>query len=171
MRSGNGYPSRAASRSVSLFRINRCGLKFRSGEIDYSQVLAESFPNAFIKRTKQLRESYVEEGIVHHPVPLLDYIFYGFNMEDGLVGGYEDKNKYLRQAIALGLDWDERNATFYNGLNIVYDGPIPPTLDGHPNDGKAPKNYRGPDLEKARELLREGRVSRRKGLARDRLLH
>ena len=128
-------------------------LKFRSREIDYSQVPAESFPNAFIKRTRQLQDQYVKEGIVHHAVPLLDYIFLGFNMEDDLVGGYDEKSKFLRQAISLGLDWDERNRTFYNGINLIYDGPIPPGLDGHPEDGKVPYSYRGPDLEKAAELL------------------
>ncbi len=139
-------------------------LKFRSREVLYSQVPAESYPSAFIKRTGKLRDSYVAEGIVHHAVPLLDYIFFGFNMEDKLLGGDDDKNRYLRQAISLAIDWDERNAMFYNGNNIVYDGPIPPGLDGYPVNGRAPKNYRGPNIEKANELLAKAGYPGGKGL-------
>ena len=43
---------------------------------------------------------------------------------------------------------------FYNGTAIVYDGPIPPGLDGYPKDVTAPTSYRGPDLEEAKRLLK-----------------
>lgn len=128
-------------------------LEFRSGNIDYTQVPAEYFTEAFIKRTQRLKSSFREEGIVSHAVPLLDFIFNGFNMEDELLGGYTEEKKALRQALSLATDLRERNDVFYNGINIIYDGPIPPGLDGHPENGTAPKNYRGPDLQRARELL------------------
>jgi oligopeptide transport system substrate-binding protein len=35
----------------------------------------------------------------------------------------------------------------------VYDGPIPPGLDGFPKGGNAPVSYRGPNLERARQLF------------------
>ena len=128
-------------------------LKFRTGQIDYTQVPAEFFRNAFIKRTQRLRPQLREEGIVKHAVPLLDFIFRGFNMQDPVVGGYSESNKNLRQAMSLAFDLDEFNETFYNGLNLVYDGPIPPGLAGHPSGGAAPKAFRGPDLERARSLM------------------
>jgi oligopeptide transport system substrate-binding protein len=128
-------------------------LQFRSRKIDWLQVPAENFEEAFNKRTRKLKPSFAREGITAHPLPLLDLIFIGFNMEDELLGGYSDEKKWLRQALCLALDWDERNNSFYNNINIVYDGPIPPGLDGYPENGRAPVSYRGPNLEKARELL------------------
>jgi len=130
-------------------------LQFRQGKIGYTQVPAEYFPQAFNPRTRQLREEYHLNGVRAHSNALLDFIFRGFNMDDALVGGYSDEEKALRQAISLAIDLDEFNEAFYNGLNIVYDGPIPPGLDGHPAGGKAPGAYRGPNIPRAKAKLVE----------------
>ncbi|MCA9059041.1 MAG: hypothetical protein KDA85_11095, partial [Planctomycetaceae bacterium] len=61
-------------------------------------------------------------------------------------------------------DWDEINQTFYNGLNIVYDGVIPPDLAGHPPGHRSDKSYRGPDIERARQLLTKAGYPDGKGL-------
>lgn len=128
-------------------------LDFQSGKIGYTQVPAEFFEQAFVLRTKRLRPEMEAKGVVAHAVPLLDFIFRGFNMEDPVLGGYDEKRKALRQAISLAINLDEMNEKFYNNLNTVYDGPIPPGLDGHPDGGEAPISYRGPDIEYAKELL------------------
>ncbi len=141
-------------------------LSFRTGKIDYTQVPDEYFDEAFIKRTKQLRPKYVREGITDQKVELLDFIFRGFNMEDELLGGYSEKQKKLRQAISLAVDLEEFNEAFYSGNNSVYDGPIPPGLEGYPPDGKADVSYRGPNLERARQLLAEAGYPDGKGLPR-----
>jgi oligopeptide transport system substrate-binding protein len=130
-------------------------LQFNSGTLGYIEVPNEYFEQAFDKRTKQLLPELTEKGISNHADPLLDFIFDGFNMVDPLLGGYTPEKKALRQAISLATDLNERNEAFYSGLNVVYDGPIPPGLDGHPEGGRAPKSYRGPDLEKARAKLAE----------------
>lgn len=130
-------------------------LMFRTGKLDYAQIPAENYIDAIRKRTKTLKKAYRDEGITYHPVPLLDFIFRGFNMDDPVVGGLGEKNKKLRQAISLAIDLKEFNDTFYNSQNVVYDGPIPPKLAGHPPGGKSDKAYRGPQLERARELLAE----------------
>jgi len=139
---------------IAMF-VNRqpMWLKFRNRELDYTMVPAESFPKAFVKRTRKLREEFVEEGMTPHAVPLIDFIFYGFNMEDKDFGGYSDKKKWVRQAISLAIDFEEKNDAFYNGNNLIYDGPIPASLEGHPPGHTVDKNYRGPDLRRARELL------------------
>jgi len=139
-------------------------LKFRNRELDYTIVPAESFEEAYIKRTATLRESFAEDGIRSHPEPLLDLIYLGFNMEDPVFGGYDDKSKWLRQAISLAIDWDEWNEAFYNDLNIVYDGPIPPGLEGHPENHTLPQAYRGPNLSRARRLLEKAGYPEGKGL-------
>ncbi len=130
-------------------------LQFRSRKIGYTQIPSEYFPKAFLRRRQQLKRSFREEGIVAHAIPLLDFIFRGFNMKDPLLGGYTDKQRWIRQAIHLAMDHYEFNDTFYNGLNYVYDGPIPPGLDGFPPDGLSPNSLQGPDLERARKLMKE----------------
>ncbi|MEQ9406292.1 MAG: ABC transporter substrate-binding protein [Fuerstiella sp.] len=141
-------------------------LKFEKGELDFVQVPAEFYEEVYNKRTGRLLPEVREKGVTSHPVPLLDFIFRGFNMEDELLGGYTEEKRALRQAICLALDWDEQNEAFYNGLNIVYDGPIPPGLAGHPKDGFDPDAYRGPDLARARELLAKAGYPGGKGLPR-----
>jgi ABC-type transport system substrate-binding protein len=139
-------------------------LQFRSGQIDWLQVPAENFTQAFNKRTHELKPDFRREGIQAHNLPLLDLTFHGFNMEDPLLGGYSEEQKALRQAICLAVDLDERNSVFYNDINVIYDGPIPPRLDGFPEDGRAPVSYRGPNLEKSRELLAKAGYPDGKGL-------
>jgi ABC-type transport system substrate-binding protein len=139
-------------------------LQFRSGKLDYTRVPKDNFGEAFNKRTRQLSPAFQKLGITAHAVPLLDFIFYGFNMEDPLLGGYTDEKKYLRQAISLAMDWDERNDAIYNNICLIYDGMIPPGLEGHPEDGRAPNSYRGPDLQRARELLAKAGYPDGKGL-------
>ena len=136
-------------------------LTFRTKQIDFTQVPAENFDEAFVKRGRRgnrtfaLKEDFANERIDWAAVPLLDFIFYGFNMDDPLLGGHDEKRRKLRQALSLAMDWDERNDTFYNGINAVFDGPLPVGIDGHPADGRAPISYRGPDLQRAKQLLAE----------------
>jgi len=139
-------------------------LKFRNGEVDYTFVPYENFEEAYIKRTRKLRQEFVDAGIRSHSEPLLDMIYMGFNMEDPDFGGYDEKHKWLRQAISLAIDWEERNEAFYSGLNIIYDGPIPPRLEGHPEDHVLSNAYRGPDLPRARKLLAKAGYPEGKGL-------
>jgi ABC-type transport system substrate-binding protein len=145
-------------------------LDFRSKKIGFTQVPAEYFEQAYIKRSRRLRPSFVKEGIRSHPEPLLDFIFRGFNMEDPVVGGYTPERRALRQAICLAVDLGDFNETFYNGINIEYDGPIPPGLDGFPlaeggrKLGEGRVSYRGPDLPLARELMAAAGYPQGKGL-------
>jgi len=136
-------------------------LHFRAKDFDYAQVPNENMPQVFSKRFVDgkkaivLKPEWREQEIRYEPVPLLDFIFFGFNMEDELLGGLDDRGTKIRQAICSALDWDERNETFYFGLNVVYDGVIPPMLEGHPENGESDASFRGPNLERARQLLME----------------
>jgi len=130
-------------------------LDFQSGALGYTQTPAEYFEQAFNRRTRRLRKEFADRGIVSHAVPLLDFIFRGFNMQDPVVGGYTPQKRALRQAISLAMDLEETNESFYNGTVIVYDGPIPPGLDGYPPDGRGPVSFRGPDVDRAKALLAE----------------
>lgn len=139
-------------------------LQFMSGNLDFTTVPKDNHTEAFTRRWK-VKPKMRDLGIEGFAVPLLDFIFLGFNMEDPQVGGNSEKNKYLRQAIALAIDWDERNDVFYNDTARIYDGVIPPGLPGYPKDGVAEKNYRGPDLQRARELLAKAGYPNGNGLA------
>ena len=130
-------------------------LNFVGGKLDFVQVPAENYDEVFDRRTRELRTEWVEKEIAASRVPLLDFIFIGFNMDDELLGGFSDRATKLRRAIGYALDWDERNEVFYNGTVIVYDGMIPPQLDGHPEGHKSEAAARGPNLEKAAQLLAE----------------
>ncbi|MGE3107788.1 MAG: ABC transporter substrate-binding protein [Phycisphaerales bacterium] len=137
---------------------------FIDGKIGFTQVPPEYFPKAFVKRTRKLDADWARKGYVAHAVPLLDFIFEGFNMEDKLLGGYDPKHKKLRQALSLAYDWDERNDSFYNGINIIFDGPIPVGLDGYPKNGDGPVSYRGPNIARAKKLLAEAGYPNGEGL-------
>jgi oligopeptide transport system substrate-binding protein len=139
-------------------------LNFLAKRVDYAECPAEFFDDAYIKRTQKIRSSFRENGITSQPIILLDFIFLAFNMEDELVGGYTPEKKALRQAISLAIDLDERNRIFYNGINVVYDGMIPPTLAGAPQEERGPVSYRGPNLQRARQLLAKAGYPNGEGL-------
>jgi ABC-type transport system substrate-binding protein len=139
-------------------------LEFKAGNLDFAQVPAENFKEAFNKRTRKLTRDMTKQGMTGYPVDLLDFIFFGFNMEDSVLGGYTEEKKALRQAFCLAMDWEERNDAFYNGINVIYDGVIPPGLEGHPKGGSTDKAYRGPNLERAREMLAKAGYPEGKGL-------
>ena len=139
-------------------------LEFRAFHLDFTTTPAENFEEAFVKRTRKLRSRWKKKGVVAHAVPLLDFIFRGFNMDDELVGGYTDKKRALRRALHLAVDLHEFNDIFYNGINTVYDGPIPPGMAGYPENGRAPGSNQGPNLDEARALLKKAGYPGGKGL-------
>jgi len=130
-------------------------LEFSKGKLGYSQVPEDYFTDAFDLASKGLKEDWLRKGIRAHSNMLLDFTFRGFNMEDDLLGGYTPEKIALRRAISYAIDLEEINKTFYNGRRIVYDGPIPPGLEGHPKDHRSPAAARGPNLSKAKQLLAE----------------
>ena len=139
-------------------------LKFKNKELDYARVAKSNYDAVFIQRTKAPRKEITEAGVTYHSLPLLDFIYNGFNMDDPDYGGYTEEKKKIRQAICLANDFDEKNRTFYNNDNLIYDGPIPPTLDGHPENHLLEYSYMGPDIARARRLLEEAGHPGGKGL-------
>ncbi len=139
-------------------------LEFQSGKLDFIELPYSYFEELFSKRTKRMNRQARKAGYGYRAVPLLDLIFRAFNMEDPVVGGYSPEKIALRKAIALAIDFDEMNRTFYKGLCIYYDGPIPPTLDGHPKNHLLPNVDHGPDIKKAKELLAKAGYPNGEGL-------
>src|SRR5688572_17116027 len=134
-------------------------LKWRVGDLDFVQVPAEYQPSIFDERWR-LRDSFVKEGVGNFTYEIIDMVYKGFEMEHPITGG--ERGKRVRQAISLAIDMEEIGDAFYNGAVVVYDGPIPPGLDGHAREKISP--YRGIDLAKARALLEEAGYPEGKGL-------
>ena len=130
-------------------------LEFKAKNLDWTTVPQSGFEEAFNQRTKRLNRDWRREGIVYQPVPLLDFIYRGFNMDDDLVGGYTPDKIALRRAIAMCMDLNEVNESRYNGIPVIYDGAIPPGVDGHLPAGSFDPPNRGPNFDRSRELLRE----------------
>jgi ABC-type transport system substrate-binding protein len=91
-------------------------------------------------------------------------------MLDDVVGGYDDKQRKLRQALSIALNMEELIQIFMNGRGIAAQGPIPPGIFGYQEgkEGINPVVYdwdaeRGipqrKSLETARRLLAEAGYS------------
>lgn len=130
-------------------------LQFLAGKLGYIEVPSEYFEEAFDKRTKEPKPEIASRGVSFSSDPLLDFVFTGFNMADPVLGGMDEKGRKLRQAVHLAIDLNEVNEAFYQGICSVFDGPIPVGLEGHPEGGKAPVSFRGPDLDRAKKSLAE----------------
>lgn len=139
-------------------------LEFSKGKLGYTQVPEDYFTDAFDLASKELKEDWLRRDIRPHANLLLDFTFRGFNMEDELLGGYTPEKRALRRAISYAIDLNEINETFYNGRRIVYDGPIPPGLEGHPEGHRVDIAARGPNLSKAKQLLEEAGYPNGEGL-------
>ena len=120
-------------------------LKFRAGDLDIGQAPAEYWPTAFFKDGTP-RPWLAEQGIRTLNLPLLDLIYWGFNMQDP-IWGTPPQMKLVRQGISYAVDLESRNQAFYNNKNALYQGPIPPGLEGYES------GYRRQDIERARSLL------------------
>lgn len=132
-------------------------LEFQQGKLGFIELPYPFFTEAFNRRSKRMNRELRSRGVTYRAEPQFDMIFRAFNMEDPLLGGYSEEKRALRRALSLAIDMDEFNQTFYEGLCVVYDGPIPPGMDGHPEGGRVEGAPRGPDLDLARaELERAG---------------
>lgn len=113
--------------------------KFLQGYYDKSGISADSFDQAIKIRpdgTAVLTPQMIAKGIQLQKTINPSIFYLGFNMLDPVVGGYSEKNKKLRQAIAAAIDYEEYIAIFMNGRGIPAQSPIPPGIFGY-REGKA----------------------------------
>ncbi|GAG87397.1 unnamed protein product, partial [marine sediment metagenome] len=74
---------------------------------------------------------FKKKGIQLHTTVSPSIFYIGFNMQDNIVGGYDKKQKKLRQAIAIAIDYEEYISIFMNGRGVAAHGPIPPGIFGY----------------------------------------
>jgi ABC-type transport system substrate-binding protein len=92
--------------------------------------------------------------------------YVGFNWLDPVVGKGKtpadaERNRKLRQALSIAIDWEEQIAIFERGQGMAAHGPLPPSLFGYREDGPAAFNpvvYRkGPDGKPVRRSIDEAK--------------
>ena len=143
--------------------------KFLQGYYDNSGIGSDVFDQAIqisvaggVELTPTMREKNLR--LLTAIAPSTSY--YAFNMLDDVVGGYEEKNRKLRQAISIALNTEEYIQIFANGRGIAAQGPIPPDIFGYQEgkEGLNPVVYewdeqrnapRRKSIEVAKQLLAE----------------
>lgn len=126
--------------------------KFIQGYYDLSGIITESFSQ--VVSEDRLSPGMSERGmsLEKSVQPTVRYL--GFNMLDPVVGHEAGRRgRKLRQAMSLVIDTEEFKRVFTNGRGISAHSPIPPGIYGH--DPAYENPYRTPDVERARELLKE----------------
>ena len=114
---------------------------------------------------------YEERELVFPATVEANLWYIGFNWLDPVVGGGKtpqqaERNRKLRQAISIAIDWEEQIAIFEKDQGEPSHGPLPPGLFGYHQDGPAAFNdvvYRKDEkgrvvrrsIDEAKRLMRE----------------
>lgn len=106
--------------------------KFLQGYYDASGISSETFAQAIqlnsLTKKSELSPFLQEKQIRLSQANTTTLSYLGFNFLDPMVGG--EKNKKLRQAIAIAFDSEELIQIFANGRGVPAQGPIPLGLFG-----------------------------------------
>lgn len=111
--------------------------KFLQGYYDQSGVGADNFNQAITINSQgqtQLSPSLQKQHLRLQTQVIPSVFYFGFNMQDPVVGGLSKKKKALRQAIGIVLNSETYNQLFLNGQGIPAQGPIPPGVFGYAAD-------------------------------------
>uniref|UniRef100_Q31GE6 ATP-binding cassette (ABC) superfamily transporter, substrate-binding component n=1 Tax=Hydrogenovibrio crunogenus (strain DSM 25203 / XCL-2) TaxID=317025 RepID=Q31GE6_HYDCU len=108
--------------------------KFLQGYYDASGVSSDSFDQAIsisggghLNLTPEMKNKGIQ--FLNTVEPTIYY--FGFNMADPIVGGYSKKQRKLRQALSIALNFEEYISIFMNGRGVAAQSPIPPGIFGH----------------------------------------
>ena len=148
--------------------------KFLQGYYDSPAVERLDYGTGMIVKmgdSKETEKEYREKGIKLPTTIEANNWYIGFNWLDPVVGKGDtpeqmERNRKLRQALSIALDWEEHIAIFERGQGVAAQGPLPPSLFGYRGDGPSafdPYVYnRGPDgkpvrkgIDEAKKLLAE----------------
>ena len=109
--------------------------KFLQGYYDVSGIGSDTFDQAIkVGGTGDLAlsDEMQTKGINLSTAVATSTYYFGFNMQDKVVGHPAGaRGKYLRQAIAIAIDYEEYISIFLNGRGLVGQGPLPPGLYGY----------------------------------------
>ncbi len=136
--------------------------KFLQGYYDTSGISSDSFDQAINIGSQgniALTAPLQAQGIQLQTAVNTSISYMGFNMLDPVVGGDGERQRKLRQAIAIAVDYEEYISIFANGRGVAAQGPIPPGIFGYV-PGAAGINtyvYRWRDGKPVRRTLGEAR--------------
>jgi len=108
--------------------------KFLQGYYDTAGISSDSFDQTVRfsgEGDVRLTDAMRDKGITLKTAVTSSIWFYGFNMQDSLVGGDSERARLLRQAIAIAIDIEEYISIFANGRGIPAQSPLPPGIFGH----------------------------------------
>ncbi|HNQ03458.1 MAG TPA: ABC transporter substrate-binding protein [Thiobacillaceae bacterium] len=141
--------------------------KFLQGYYDASGVSSDSFDQAIrigADGNPDLTPDMRARGIRLSTSVRTSNWYLGFNMLDPVLGGLAERQRKLRQALSIALDFEEYISIFLNGRGLPGQGPLPPGIFGA-REGKAGinpvvytwdgKQARRRPLADARRLLAE----------------
>ncbi|HSC22266.1 MAG TPA: ABC transporter substrate-binding protein [Casimicrobiaceae bacterium] len=105
-------------------------LAFDSNALDYVNLPPELTDHA-LDGSNRLKPAYASRGVTLQRLtqPAMQYAY--FNMQDPVVGGYDNAKIALRRAIAMAFDTPELVKVVYQGQAIAATQPIPPSVTGH----------------------------------------
>ena len=126
--------------------------KFLQGYYDTSGISSDNFDQAVqvnVGGQARVTPAMQAQGIKLSTSVAPSTSYLGFNWLDPVVGGAcqpapgsttpscnPDRNRKLRQAISIAVNWEEFISIFYNGRGIAAQSPIPPGIFGY-RAGKA----------------------------------
>jgi len=111
-------------------------------------------------------KEYREKGIRLPSTVEANNWYLAFNWLDPVVGKgatpeQAERNRKLRQALSIAIDWEEHIAIFERGQGVAAQGPLPPSLFGYRNDGPSAFNpvvyEKGSDGKPVRRSLDEAK--------------
>ncbi len=137
----------------------------RSGD-DSHNISASNFDRAFVVSGNgvDLSQEMIDLGITVSTELKPSIYYYGFNMNDPVVGGYTEQKRKLRRAISMIMNTEEMLEIFANGRGQAAQGPIPPGIPGHVEGEEGINSYiydwidnkpRRKTVEEAKRLLTE----------------
>ncbi len=108
--------------------------KFLQGYYDISPIAPDGFdqairftPDGLPELTPEMQARDIRLAVATQPT----IVYIGFNMLDPVVGGYDTRQRELRQAISIAFDSEEMISIFTNGRGVPAQGPLPPGIFGH----------------------------------------
>ena len=118
-----------------VFNLEKEGVsqdaKFRQGYLDLPEFDQMSYGNAYkiqMEDSDKFNKEFTDKGIVLARTVDLSSSYMGFNWLDPVVGKgdtpeQQTRNRKLRQAISIAVDWDEYNRIFPKAAGEVAHGP------------------------------------------------
>lgn len=105
-------------------------LSFMNGDHDLLQETPFSYVGQVVPNGK-IAPNLAKQGIRAFLELQPEIVYYVFNMEDAVVGGYDPQHVALRRAMSLGHDVEKEIAVVRQGQALLAHGPLAPGLVGY----------------------------------------